>query len=250
LCSDGVRFCQIEGSLIRKLSFCIGLTFSAVFASLAQACSVHSSTAANASWSATGGSGGGVQGQLTLESSLVAPTTATVCTAGIGLGSLDNPAPPGVNVTGLAIVVVDRTDGSHTPISAFSFTADAATSAALAAGSGLSSVPNTNPLFAGATWFGFSSPVNPFPPPALGPGQFTAFEFTVELPATLLPLTLPAQYAGGEGNTSGIPIFDGDHPAQYFTAANPSVTFVPEPASAWLAVMCAVLCVGLRRTGT
>jgi hypothetical protein len=210
--------------------------------SLAEACSIHGSTAAEAAWVAASGSGGVVQGSLTLESTLIVPTSSTVCIAGIGLGSLDEPAPSGLNVTGLAIVVVDPTDGSRTPLAAFSFAPDAATSAALAAGSGSSSVPNTNPLFPGAAWFGFSSLVDPFPQPLLGPGEYTAFEFAVELPASLLPLALAAQFAGGEGRADGTPIFDGDHPAQYFAAANPIVAFVPEPGAHLIAVF-AALCV-------
>jgi hypothetical protein len=212
----------------------------------ALACSSHASTAVATLWEATGGGGGAVTGLLTLESSLVAPTSSTVCIAGVGLGSLENPAPPGLQLTGLAIVVVDSTDGSRAPLSAFSFAPDAVTTAALAAGSGSSSLPNTNPLFPGATWFGFSTPVDPFPQPVLGPGEFTAFEFAVEVPSTQLPVTLHSQFAGGEGRADGTPIFEGAHPAQYFAAASPFVTLVPEPASLSLAVVCAAICLASR----
>jgi hypothetical protein len=203
------------------------------FCSVAHACSTHGSVAANDLWQATGVSGDVVVGQLTLESTLVPPTSATTCAAGVGLGALDALLPVGVDVTGLAIVVV-HADGSHTPLSAFSFVPNSATTAALADGSGSSSVPGTNPLFAGATWFGFSSLVNPFTLPTLGPDEFTAFEFTVEVPQALLPLTVNSQFLGGEASSDGTPIFSGDHPAQYFTAADPSVTFVPEPSSVLL----------------
>jgi hypothetical protein len=138
-----------------------------------------------------------------------------------------------VDVTGLTIVVV-HADGSSTPLPAFSFVPNPTTTDALATGSLSTSVPGTNPLFAGSTWFGFSSPVDPFVLPALGPGEFTAMEFTVEVARTLVPLVVDAQFAGGEAFTNGTPIFSGDHPAQYFTAENRTVVFVPEPASLWL----------------
>jgi hypothetical protein len=144
--------------------------------------------------------------------------------------------------------VVVHADGSHTPLSAFSFVPNTVTTAALAAGSGSSSVPGTNPLFAGSTWFGFSSAVDPFSLPALGPGESTAFEFTVAVAEALLPLVVDAQYAGGEALTGGVPIFSGDHPAQYFTAANRTVVFVPEPSALVLtASAIAVLLARCRR---
>jgi hypothetical protein len=154
----------------------------------------------------------------------------------------------------MAIVVVNAADGSRTPVSAFSFAPNGVTGTSLAAGSG-SSVPNTNPLFAGSTWFGFSSAVNPFPPPALGPHEFTAFQFTVEVPESLLPLALAAQFAGGEGQSSGAPIFDGPHPAQYFSAAAPSALLTApvtaaalSPAASALAVA-ALAVIASRRLG-
>ncbi len=219
-----------RGLLMRTTRLAIICLAWGVFGSVAHACSVHGSIAANSVWQVTGVSGGAVVGQLTLASTLIAPSSSTTCAAGMGLGSLDNPLPAGVDVTQLAIVVV-HADGSHTPLSAFSFVPNSSTTGALSVGSGSSSVPGTNPLFAGATWFGFSSPVNPFSLPTLGPGEFTAFEFTVEVPQALLPLTVQSQFAGGEALTGGTPIFSGDHPAQYFTAADPSVTFVPEPSA-------------------
>jgi hypothetical protein len=102
-------------------------------------------------------------------------------------------------------------------------------------------VPGTNPLFAGSTWFGFSSAVDPFSLPALGPNEITAFQFTVEVPEALLPLVLPAQFAGGEGQSDGTPIFTGDHPAQYFSAAAQIVTLTPVPEpSAWMLALVAM----------
>ena len=74
----------------------------------------------------------------------------------------------------------------------------------------------------------------------LGPDEFTAFLFAVEVPESLLPLARDVQFAGGEGQADGTPIFAGDHPVQYFTAANPSVEFVPEPSGVVLALVAAV----------
>jgi len=208
------------------------------FVSQVHACSVHGSTAATADWQATGTSSGTVQGLILLESTLVAPTSSTNCTAGVGVGTTDDPLPIGLEVVGLSIVVV-HADGSRTPLPAFSFVSNSTTSAALAAGSGSSSVPNTNPLFAGSTWFGFSSPVDPFALPTLGPGEYTAFEFTVEAAEALLPLVRDVQFAAGEGFSDGTPIFSGGHPAQYFTAANPALRLspVPEPSSLTLLML-------------
>ena len=233
---------------MQKNLLVIALILSGVWGLRAEACSTHSSVAAEVGWLPMSTSGGVVSGLVTLESSLVAPTSATTCTAGIGLGSLAAPVPAGVEVVELAIIVYDRNDGSRTPLAEFSFAADRETGAALAAGSGSSSVPGTNPLFAGSTWFGFSSSVDPFVPPALGPGEITAFQFTVEAAEALLPLILDAQFAAGEGSSDGTPIFTGDHPAQYFTATQPVVrlTAVPEPAGWLLVLMAAASFVGQR----
>ena len=151
----------------------------------------------------------------------------------------------------MEIVVMNTTHGSHTPLASFSFVPNSTTSSSLTGGSGSSSVPGTNPLFDGSDWFGFSSAVDPFVPPVLEPDEVTAFLFTVEVAETLLPLSLDVQFAGGEGQTDGMPIFSGDHPVQYFTAANPSVEFtapVPEPSTVVLALMAAAgLAVGAWR---
>jgi hypothetical protein len=223
-----------------SVRFSLALVLSGAFGSLVHACSTHGSNATVIGWLPSGSNGGVVEGLVTLESTLIAPTSTTTCTAGIGLGTLGSPLPLGVDVTGLAIVVV-HADGSRTPLAAFSFAPNSVTTSALEAGSGSSGLPETNPLFAGSTWFGFSSVVNPFLLPTLGPDEFTAFDFTVEVADALLPLVLDAQFAGGEGFTDGTPVFSGDHPAQYFTARNPSVTFVPEPSSLLLLVL-AVAC--------
>ena len=226
------------------------LVLSVVSNSLAYACSQHGTGADNVSWLATGSRGGVETGLLTLETSLVAPTTPTNCTAGVGLGSLDNLAPAGLEVTAMSIVVVDGTTGGTVPLGAFSFSPNSITTSDLNAGSGASSPPNTNPLFEGSSWFGFSSPVDPFTVPPLGPDEFTAFQFTVEVPTASLPVRLDAQFAGGEGQADGTPIFEGDHPVQYFTAADSSILFtaqVPEPTTWTLLSICMMSCLKRRR---
>jgi hypothetical protein len=217
--------------LMRFNCLFLALALQGAYGSLVQACSTHGVvTAADIDYFVTGTSAGVIQGTLRMGSSLVTPTSSTVCAAGVGLGTVDNPLPSGVDVAGLAIVVV-HADGSSTPLTAFSFVPNPITTDALEAGSGSSAVPGTNPLFAGSTWFGFSSNVDPFTLPALGPEEFTAMEFTVEVARALVPLAVDAQFAGGEAFSDGTPIFSGDHPAKYFTAANRTVRFVPEPAS-------------------
>jgi hypothetical protein len=56
--------------------------------SLSEACSRHGTNAGNGLWLPTNSSGGMVHGLLSLDTSLVAPTAPTTCTAGVGLGSL------------------------------------------------------------------------------------------------------------------------------------------------------------------
>jgi hypothetical protein len=180
--------------LMRFNSLFLVLTLQCVVGSLAQACSTHGVVvAADIHYLVTGTSADVIEGTLRMGSSLVAPTSSTVCAAGVGLGTVGSPMPLGVNVTGLSIVVV-HADGSSTPLAAFSFVPSPTTTDALTAGSGSSAVPGTNPLFAGSTWFGFSSNVDPFMQPVLGPGEFTAMEFTVEVPAAIVPSVLDAQF--------------------------------------------------------
>ena len=167
------------------------------------------------------------------------------------MGSFDNLPPSGLTATGMSIVVLNNATGNSVPLPEFSFLPNSITTTSLMAGSGSSDPPNTNPLFDGSTWFGFASDVTPFTPPVLGPDGILAFQFAVELPLLQLPLRLEMQYAGGEGQADGTPIFDGAHPVQYFTATDPSVLFttpVPEPnAVAMVSVIGLILVI--RRSG-
>ena len=52
--------------------------------------------------------------------------------------------------------------------------------------------------------------------------------FDLTLPLEDLPLMSTAQFAAGEGDAAGAPIFSGSHRVEYFTARNPVVE-LPEP---------------------
>lgn len=203
-------------------------------------CSQHGTNAGNGLWLPTSEVGGLVQGVILLQSTLVPPTSPTTCVAGIGLGSTGNLAPSGLDVTGLEFVVVNSADGSRAALSAFSFSVNPATTNGLTAGSGSSTVPGTNPLFAGSTWFGFSADVSPFSAPILAAGEFLALQFSLEVDDTLLPLTLDAQFGAGPGQSNGTPIFDGAHPVQYYAATDPQLELIapiPEPTALALAAI-------------
>lgn len=223
--------------LLTALLFIVAATLSPT---AALACGVHGSTGGNELWLPARSDSSNVYGRLLLESTLVAPTEPTTCVAGVGLGSDDMLAPSGLEVSGMSIVLFNTLTAQSTPVNAFSFAPNGTTTAGLAAGSGSSTAPGTNPLYPGASWFGFSSEVLPFVPPTPGPHEMLAFEFEVAVPAGSLPLSLLGQYAGGEGLTDGTPIFTSDHPVQYFTADDPAVVFsapVPEPSALAVVVM-------------
>ncbi|MCZ6892663.1 MAG: hypothetical protein O7H40_01280, partial [Gammaproteobacteria bacterium] len=163
-----------------------------------------------------------VFGEISVPDNLiVVPTQPTTCISGIGLGSTADPLPASFDVTTVEIAILDTATGAQTPLAAFSFIANATTSQALADG-----LPTGGgPVVAGATWFGFSSPVQPFVLPALGASEMVVFLFAFEFPLALLPLSVNVQFAAGEGATDGTPIFAGDHPVQYFTVNDATVTF-------------------------
>jgi len=116
----------------------------------------------------------------------------------------------------MEIEVVDGLTGRAVPIQAFNWAANSVTSAGLASGSGGTGAGDPNPSIAGATWFGFSSEVQPF---QFEPGanEFVRMMFVIDMPVALLPLLTSIQMAAGEGNREGFPVFDGDHPVTYFT---------------------------------
>jgi hypothetical protein len=223
-------------------------------ASSAHACSRHGTAAGNdiTDWLVGDPDGDGlVEFFIGIENELLPPGTSTVCVCGIGLGTASNRLPPGADVTAAHVAVVDVASRTVTDLSAFVFSTNANTSAGLAAGSGPGGPPDTQPLFEGATWFGFASTVDPFSVPPLGPGEIVALGFDLDIPVEALPLGLEVQFAAGEGDASGNPLFSGDHPPRYFSGANPVVS-LPEPASLLgelaLATL-ALLRLGRRRDG-
>jgi hypothetical protein len=184
---------------------------------------------------------------VSIQDDFIAPTTPTTCTAGIGLGDALVTLPSGLDVTDLRIVITDTATGASTPLAEFDFAPSTAASEGLATGSGSTTVLDTNPVFPGATWFGFAALVDPFTLPALGSGEVFEMRFELEVPPAALPLTLTTQFAGGEGQTDGTPLFTGDHPVTYFTVDNPEITLansIPEPSTCVLAVL------GLLSLGT
>jgi len=182
------------------------------------ACSKHGTNAGTELISIYGetNDSGRIQIQVGVESTLVEPDETTTCVAGTGLGSTAAPLAAGIQVIDMQIEVVDRLTGSATAIRAFSWAANAATSAGLAAGSGGSAPDDPNPTIPGATWFGFSSEVAPFQL-ELGANEYVRMMFVMDMPVALLPLATKIQIAAGEGNRDGSPVFDGEHPVAYFS---------------------------------
>lgn len=158
---------------------------------------------------------GQIQIRVGVESTLVEPVTTTTCVAGIGLGSTAMPLAASIQVSDMQIELVSRITGIATAIPAFNWSANPVTSAGLSAGSGGTDPGDPNPSIPGATWFGFSSEVEPF---QLEPGanEYVRMMFVIDMPVSLLPLQTKVQMAAGEGNRDGSPIFDGEHPVTYF----------------------------------
>ena len=192
--------------------------FPALFSPDLLACSSHGTNAGTEIISIYGEANvsGQIKIRVGIESTLVEPTTTTTCVAGIGLGSKDAPLAAAIQVIDVAIEVADRLTGNAVPIPAFSWASNSVTSAGLSAGSGGTAPGDPNPAIPGATWFGFSSEVEPFRL-NLGANEFVRMMFVIDMPVALLPLLTKIQMAAGEGNRDGSPVFVGDHPVTYFT---------------------------------
>jgi hypothetical protein len=154
-----------------------------------------------------------------IEDEIVEPTEATTCVTGIGLGSSDRPMPEGVKAISARVDRVNRVTGEETRVEFFRFAANPATTRGMAAGGG-SGINDPRPLINGASWFGFSSAVNPFVLET-GPDEYIRMTFEVLVPEALAPLLTDVQFASGEGQPDGTPIFDGEHPVQYYTGIDP-----------------------------
>lgn len=189
-------------------------------------------------------SSGVYEGQISIVDELIAPGSPTNCVAGIGLGSESAPLPSGVNVTGASIAIVNQLTREATPLTQFNFTANATTTAGMSLGSSVSTEPQ--PIFASATWFGFLSPVSAFTAPTLGANEQFELQFDFSILPELLPIAFPVQFAAGEGFASGAPMFNGEHPITYFTAADPVVQLmVPEPGSLLIWMLIPLFAAGL-----
>lgn len=154
-----------------------------------------------------------------IEDEIVEPTETTTCVTGIGMGSPDNPLPTGVLVSSAHVDVVNRSSGKSIPLEDFRFAPNDLTSRQMAAGGG-SAAGDPRPLFDGSEWYGFSSSVQAFTVNT-GPDEFIRMTFEVLVPEALVPFITGVQFASGEGQPDGTPIFTGAHPVQYYTADDP-----------------------------
>jgi hypothetical protein len=154
-----------------------------------------------------------------IEDEIVEPAEATTCVTAIGLGSTERMLPQSIRAVSARVDRVNRVTGKETRIDNFQFEVNANTSRGMAAGGGSTST-DPGPVIEGAEWFGFSSSVEPFTLET-GPDEFIRMTFEVLVPETLVPFLADVQFASGEGQADGTPIFNGEHPVQYYTADNP-----------------------------
>lgn len=188
---------------------------------------------------------------VAIEDELVPPTDSTTCVSGVGLGSAMRRLPAGADVTDARVVVLNVVSGDAMDFGAFDFVANATTAMEFGDGAGPGAPAETNPIVEEATWFGFAAPVDPFVLPQLGPNEIVALAFEIEIPESELPFDLEVQFAAGERDATGSPLFFGMHPPQYFTGAAPLVTFAPEPEFSAIALAAAgtlALLVARRRS--
>lgn len=164
-------------------------------------------------------SGGDLLFVVGIEDEIVEPAEATTCVTAIGLGSTARMLPQNIRAVSARVDRVNRVTGKETRVDNFQFEANANTSRGMAAGGG-SATSDPGPLIGGADWFGFSSSVEPFTLET-GPDEFIRMTFEVLVPQALAPFLTDVQFASGEGQADGTPIFSGEHPVQYYTADNP-----------------------------
>ena len=157
-----------------------------------------------------------------IEDEIVEPVESTTCVTGIGLGANNVSLPAGTQAVAAHIDRVNRTTGEAIRLEYFRFAADAETSVGMAQGGG-SGVADPRPIVDGASWFGFSSAVDPFVLET-GPDEYIRMTFEVLVPGTALPMLTDIQFASGEGMADGTPIFTGDHPVEYYAGSSTSAT--------------------------
>ena len=150
----------------------------------------------------------------------------TECIVGLGLGDSANPLSllPSLDVIGAHMTVTNTATTTLMDLPAFNFLRNPALDAPLTAGN--NPPIQGQPIFPGATWFGFSAQVNPFPPTNLGPNEEFALWFELTMSnADLLILEQDiflGQFAAGSTEPG--------HEVVYFTAAN-SIINLPEPGT-------------------
>ncbi len=130
---------------------------------------------------------GRIKLRLGIESTLVEPASATTCVAGIGLGSAQRPVDADVQVLNVQLEIFNRDTGVVSVLEQFSFQPDQDTSDGMARGSAATDAGIARPLVDGATWHGFSSPVNAFVL-ELAASESVQIMFEIEMPASMLPL--------------------------------------------------------------
>ncbi len=190
------------------------------------ACSTHGTNAGNEitiDYMGDPAGDGLLQFVVGIEDEIVEPTGPTTCVTGIGLGSTSRPLPNGVVAVSARVDRVNRDSGEETPVEFFRFAADQDTTDGLTRGGG-PGADDPRPLIDGATWFGFSSAVNPFVLET-GPDEYIRMTFEVRVPEALAPLLTDFQFGSGEGETDGTPTFTGEHPVQYYSGDPPQGTF-------------------------
>ncbi len=217
----------------------------ALLPSAARPCSSHGTNAGDVlqAWVEPDSDGDGFHAAfVAIEDVLVVPAESTTCVSGIGFGDSGSRLPPTTTVVAARIAILNLATQALSDVSAFAFSANANTAAGLADGAGAGSPADLNPLIDGAEWFGFSAPVDPFVAPSLAANEILVLGFDLDVPASALPLDIQVQFAAGEGDSMGHPLFQGAHPPSYFSTSSRDLVLVPEPerdvaTAAALAVM-------------
>lgn len=222
-----------------SLSLLLLASLVAFSSSHVHACSKHGLVqAATLDILSSGVGGSNVEFWIGVDSTLVAPTTSTHCSAAVGLGDLLTSFPDSLRVTAAQLAIVDTTTGVSTPLPQFNFVPSPASGSVFATGAGDPAHPETSPVYPGASWFGFTSAVEPFTAPVLSAAESLQLQFLVSVATGDIPLALPVQFAAGEGTAEGLPLLTGDHAVHYFTTDDNLLSIaIPEPSSLLLAAL-------------
>lgn len=204
----------------------------ALLPSAARACSTHGTSNGDVlhAWVEPDSDGNGFHAAfVAIEDVLVVPSESTICVSGVGFGDADTRLPPTTTVMAARIAILNLDTQALSDLSAFGFSDNANTTAGLVDGAGAGTPANLNPLIDDAEWFGFSAPVDPFVVPSLAPNEILVLGFDLDVPVSALPLNIKVQFAAGEGDSLGNPLFAGAHPPTYFSTSSRDLVLVPEP---------------------